>query len=88
MTCIGLAEQGARTPLAALAASSGMPATEDEVIASDPPALPPDVLRAMAHAALRAEGYSVRAWERLCRVHSTWRADLKGGHLTFHRASI
>ena len=42
--------------------------------------LPADVWGAIARATLRAEGNSVHAWERLCRVCRTWRVALTGAY--------
>ena len=43
--------------------------------------VPADVWGAVARATLRAEGDSVHAWERLCRVSRAWRAGLTGAYI-------
>ncbi len=42
--------------------------------------LPAELWGAVARATLRAEGYSVHAWERLSRVSRAWRAGLTGAY--------
>lgn len=42
------------------------------------PALPPDVLVCIAHAALAAEGSDAQSWARLSLVCHLWRRSLHG----------
>ena len=52
--------------------------SSEQLIVKAWPALPADVWGAVARATLHAEGDTLRAWERLGRVNSIWRASLKG----------
>ena len=54
-----------------------MPANAEACVISRT-VLPPEIWAAIIRLALRAEGRSLAAWERLSRVSSTWRAVLKG----------